>query len=139
MANDNKTYHEQKKIEYTQKLRDVLSTMPTFCKDFFRAIDQTASAKTKLSYAYDIRLFFNYISETNPLYKNKAITEYKIEMLKPNKKSKYYYYFINSYFNLLLTGIILAFLQYLAIESLQGLILTISILALPFTSLISFL
>lgn len=81
MANDNKTYHEQKKIEYTQKLRDVLATMPIFCKDFFRAIDQTASAKTKLSYAYDIRLFFNYISETNPLYKDISITEYKIDML----------------------------------------------------------
>ena len=59
MANNINTYHEQMKIEYTEKLRDILSTMPSFCKDFFRAIDQTTSAKTKLSYAYDIRLFFN--------------------------------------------------------------------------------
>jgi tRNA1(Val) A37 N6-methylase TrmN6 len=81
MANDNKTYHEQKKIEYTQKLRDVLSTMPSFCKDYFRAIDQTASAKTKLSYAYDIRLFFNYIVDNNPVFKDKSITEFKIDML----------------------------------------------------------
>ena len=81
MANDNRNYHEQKKIEYTQKLRDVLSTMPSFCKDYFRAIDQTASAKTKLSYAYDIRLFFNYIVDNNPVFKDKSITEFKIDML----------------------------------------------------------
>jgi site-specific recombinase XerD len=81
MANDNRNYHEQKKIEYTQKLRDVLSTMPSFCKDYFRAIDQTASSKTKLSYAYDIRLFFNYIVENNPVFKDKSITEFKIDML----------------------------------------------------------
>ena len=81
MANNLNNYHEQKKIEYTEKLREILSTMPTFCKDYFRAIDQTSSAKTKLSYAYDIRLFFNYIVENNPLYKGKQITDFRINEL----------------------------------------------------------
>lgn len=81
MANNINTYHEQMKIEYTEKLRDILSTMPSFCKDFFRAIDQTTSAKTKLSYAYDIRLFFNYIIETNPLYKDLNASDIKIKEL----------------------------------------------------------
>ncbi|MBE5935526.1 MAG: integrase [Lachnospiraceae bacterium] len=81
MALDANNYHEQKKIEYTEKLRDVLSTMPSFCKDYFRAIDQTSSAKTKLSYAYDIRLFFNFIIENNPLYKNINSTDFKLDML----------------------------------------------------------
>ena len=81
MANNINTYHEQMKIEYTEKLRDILSTMPSFCKDFFRAIDQTSSAKTKLSYAYDIRLFFNFICDTNPVYKDSNIKEFKINDL----------------------------------------------------------
>ena len=81
MANNINSYHEQMKIEYTEKLRDILSTMPSFCKDFFRAIDQTSSAKTKLSYAYDIRLFFNFIVETNPLYKDCKLTDLKLDML----------------------------------------------------------
>lgn len=81
MANNINSYHEQMKIKYTEKLRDILSTMPSFCKDFFRAIDQTSSAKTKLSYAYDIRLFFNFIVETNPLYKDCKLTDLKLDML----------------------------------------------------------
>ena len=81
MSKNMNTYHEQIKIEYTEKLRDILSTVPPFCKDFFRAIDQTTSAKTKLSYAYDIRLFFYYLVESNPLYKNKKLTDIKVTEL----------------------------------------------------------
>ena len=36
---DNKiTYHEQNDIDNTLKLREVLKTLPPFCRDYFRAI-----------------------------------------------------------------------------------------------------
>ena len=39
---DNKiTYHEQNDIDNTLKLREVLKTLPPFCRDYFRAIDAT--------------------------------------------------------------------------------------------------
>ena len=31
------TYHEQTDVENTLRLRDVLKTLPPFCRDFFRA------------------------------------------------------------------------------------------------------
>lgn len=34
-----KTYHEQSYIDNTIKLREVLQTMPSFTKDYFRAIE----------------------------------------------------------------------------------------------------
>ena len=63
------TYHEQKSRENTRKLREVLETLPDFCRDFFRAIEPKTSAKTRISYVYDIRLFFQFLSEANPYFK----------------------------------------------------------------------
>ena len=49
---DNKiTYHEQNDIDNTLKLREVLKTLPPFCRDYFRAIDATTTTKTRISYA----------------------------------------------------------------------------------------
>ena len=58
MAKESKTYHELMYIDNTLRLRDVLNTMPNFVKDYFRAIEPTTSVKTRISYAYDIRIFF---------------------------------------------------------------------------------
>ena len=60
--NDNKkvTYHEQTDILNILKLRAVLKTLPDFCKDYFRAMDPLTTTKTRISYAYDIRIFFSF-------------------------------------------------------------------------------
>ena len=35
------TYHEQKDVENILRLREVLSTLPPFCRDYFRAVSYT--------------------------------------------------------------------------------------------------
>ena len=55
-----KTYHEQVKIDQTLRLREVLKTLPPFAKDFFRAIEPRTSARTRINYAYDIRVFLTF-------------------------------------------------------------------------------
>ena len=55
------TYREHTDTENILKLRQVLSTLPAFCKDYFRAIDSTTTTKTRISYAYDIRIFFQFL------------------------------------------------------------------------------
>ena len=52
------TYREQEKIQNTMKLREFLSELPPYAKDYFRAKEPTTSDKTRLSYAYDLRVFF---------------------------------------------------------------------------------
>ena len=54
MSDKKTTYREHTDMENTLKLRQVLATLPPFCKDYFRAIDTTTTAKTRISYAYDI-------------------------------------------------------------------------------------
>ena len=63
------TYRELTDVENTLKLRQVLSTLPPFCKDYFRAIDATTTTKTRISYAYDIRIFFQFLLDENPAFK----------------------------------------------------------------------
>ena len=60
-AKNRVTYHEENINANTLKLREVLDTMPRFSKDFFRAIEPNTSAKTRISYVYDIRLFFRFL------------------------------------------------------------------------------
>lgn len=75
------TYHEHTDIENTLRLRQVLATLPPFCKDYFRAIDATTTAKTRISYAYDIRIFFQFLLETNPSLKDKSMPDLTVQVL----------------------------------------------------------
>lgn len=79
---DNKiTYHEQNDIDNTLKLREVLKTLPPFCRDYFRAIDATTTTKTRISYAYDIRIFFQFLLDQNPMFKDKTMSDFTIDVL----------------------------------------------------------
>mgnify|MGYP006900624446 CR=1 FL=1 len=57
-TSNRKTYHEQTYIDNTLRLREILKTLPPFAKDYFRAIEPTTSTKTRISYAYDIRIIY---------------------------------------------------------------------------------
>ncbi len=75
------TYHEQTDIENTLRLRDVLKTLPPFCKDFFRAIEPRTTTKTRISYAYDIRIFFQFLLDLNPAFKDQSMDAFTIDVL----------------------------------------------------------
>lgn len=75
------TYKEQNDIQNTLKLREVLSTLPDFCRDYFRAIDTTTTTKTRISYAYDIRIFFQFLLDTNPAFKDRTLRDFKVDVL----------------------------------------------------------
>ena len=81
MNQDIKTYQEQTYIDNTLRLRDILNTMPPFAKDYFRAIEPTTSAKTRISYAYDIRVFFYFLIDQNPVYKHYTMDMFTLQDL----------------------------------------------------------
>ena len=55
-------YHQQTQIQRTQRIRELCKELPDACSDFFISISQTTSALTRLAYAYDLRLFFQYLT-----------------------------------------------------------------------------
>ena len=65
MENETRTtYHEQLTVDNTLKLRQLLKRLPSFAKDYFRAIEPTTSTKTRISYAYDLIVFFRFLTES---------------------------------------------------------------------------
>ncbi len=78
---NNMTYHEQVNVDNVLRLREILKTLPGFAKDYFRAIDSTTSTRTRISYAYDIRLFFQFLKSENPLFRDKDITTLPVSVL----------------------------------------------------------
>lgn len=94
-SKERKSYHEQKYIDNTLRLRSILKTLPPFAKDYFRAIEPTTSAKTRISYAYDLRVFFRFLTENNPHYKNYTadqFTVHDLERLEPVDIEEYQEY-----------------------------------------------
>lgn len=75
------TYHQYKTNTETLKLREVLKTMPGFCLDYFRGIEQTTSARTRIGYCYDIRTFFRFIVSQNSIFRNSDISSITLEDL----------------------------------------------------------
>ncbi|MCI5954825.1 MAG: tyrosine-type recombinase/integrase [Lachnospiraceae bacterium] len=74
-------YHDEQNKQNILKMRAVLETLPSFCKNFFRGIEEYTSSRTRLAYAYDLRLFFEYIHENNPIYAKQEIKDFSIDIL----------------------------------------------------------
>ena len=69
-SHKNETYHDKIKKDNKIKLRELEEQLPLFCRDFFRGIDSQVAPRTKIAYAYDLIVFFNYIINRNPSYKS---------------------------------------------------------------------
>lgn len=81
-----RTYHEQTNINNAVKLREKIKELPSFCGDFFRGIEPTTSSRTRIAYAYDLGIFFDFLHENNSLCSKMEITEIPLsflDMIKP--------------------------------------------------------
>ena len=77
----NMNYHDQKNANNMIKLRELQETLPPFCREFFLGIKDTTSTRTRLAYAQDLRIFFEYLHENHPLFQSTEITEFELEWL----------------------------------------------------------
>lgn len=72
-------YHSQASLNRTKRLRGLLKELPDVCSDYFISIEQITSPLTRLSYAYDLKLFFQYLSDELPKFSGKAIHLFTVE------------------------------------------------------------
>ena len=61
------SYHQQKDFENVKHLRQLVKELPNFCGDFFRGIEPRTSSRTRIAYAYDLRVFFDFLIKENPV------------------------------------------------------------------------
>lgn len=74
-------YHKSEDIKNIQKMRQVLKELPRFCGRFFKSLEDYTSARTRLAYAYDLRLFFEFMHENNSQLKKMEIQDFPLEIL----------------------------------------------------------
>ena len=67
---DHLSYYEQKDIENIKKLRSLIKGLPPFCTDFFRGIEPRTSSRTRIAYAYDLHVFFDFLTQENPVFRD---------------------------------------------------------------------
>lgn len=77
---DEKYYNEQDKINIL-RMREILEDLPGFCRQFFRGIEPTTSTRTRLGYAYDLRIFFEFLHTNNAILSKMEIKDYKLDIL----------------------------------------------------------
>lgn len=76
-----RNYHDQVNIDNATRLRSIQTTLPKFSRDFFRGIEPTTSSRTRIAYAYDLRVFFEFLKNNNPALKDTPIQDFDISIL----------------------------------------------------------
>ncbi|MBE5757211.1 MAG: integrase [Clostridiales bacterium] len=56
-------YFEQRALSCEDKIDRILKELPYFCETFFVGIGNTTSPLTRLNYAYDLRVFFDFLAK----------------------------------------------------------------------------
>lgn len=67
----NLSYHENVDKKNINKLRELGSELPSYCREFFRGIEPRTGSRTRIAYAYDLKVFFKYLLNNNPYLKKK--------------------------------------------------------------------
>ena len=74
-------YFAQRDQKNEEKLKAMLSALPSCCTDFFRGIEPSTSSMTRLSYAYDLTMFFHFLKEIKEEWKEIPLEQLQTETL----------------------------------------------------------
>ncbi len=72
------SYFASRTMSTMKKLEGVLDELPDFCRTFFIGIQNSTGPLTRLNYAYDLRLFFQYFAEKY----QKPLKDFSVDDLK---------------------------------------------------------
>lgn len=74
-------YFEEINKKYVLRLREIQKELPDFIREFFIGIAENTSIRTRVGYAYDLRIFFNYLIENCSAFKDVCIDKIVISDL----------------------------------------------------------
>lgn len=75
----NENYYVKRNISDLDKIAELLNELPSFCEDYFLGIETRTSSQTRLKYAYDLRIFFNFLCQRK--YKNLDVLDLTLQHL----------------------------------------------------------
>ena len=80
---NNTNYFDERSKKCILKTREILrNTLPEFCEDFFIGIENQTSPLTRLNYARDLVIFFEWLKEYTSLVGTRTIKQLEIDDLK---------------------------------------------------------
>jgi len=75
-------YFDDRDAKNTKKIRELRDELPEFCEEFFVGIESQTTTLTRLNYAYDLRVFFNFLLNNVRAFRNyKDFYDFVIEDL----------------------------------------------------------
>lgn len=74
---DKNNYYAIRNQKTDEKIELLLLDLPTFCMDFIYGTSNNTTALTRLNYVYDLRIFFDYLSQIKKI----QISDMKIDIL----------------------------------------------------------
>lgn len=72
-------YYIKRNIQDFEKITELLTELPPFCEEYFLGIESRTSCQTRLKYAYDLRIFFDYLCKNK--YPNLDVLDLEISHL----------------------------------------------------------
>ncbi len=80
MGKDSEFYKEKNK-KLKLRLRELLSKLPGFARDYIYSKEVTSQTSTLVSYCYDLITFFEFIKDNNPSYADIEINKLSLDIL----------------------------------------------------------
>lgn len=71
-----KSYFEQRETSCTDKIFTIIQDLPYYVSDFFVGVELRTSPLSRLNYAYDLRVFFNFLSKR--VFRDKKIVDIEL-------------------------------------------------------------
>ncbi len=75
----NENYYTTRNIKDLDRIAALIQELPPFCEDYFLGIESRTSCQTRLKYAYDLRIFFDFICARR--YRNFEVRDLTLEHL----------------------------------------------------------
>ena len=85
-----KTYFEEREISCVKRINEIVKTLPYYVEDFFVGVELRTSPLTRLNYAYDLRVFFDFL--TKKVFRDKKIDEIELSDLDNLEASDFEYF-----------------------------------------------
>ena len=92
-----KSYFDQREINCIERAYAIIKDLPYYVEDFFVGVEQRTSPLTRLNYAYDLRIFFNFL--TKKVFRDKKVSyiELKDLDLLTSNDFEYFLSYLNHY------------------------------------------
>lgn len=75
-------YFRERDKTNTIRLRELRNQLPEFCEEFFVGIESQTTTLTRLNYAYDLRIFFDYLLKNIRVFsKYTSVLDFKVDDL----------------------------------------------------------